>query len=99
MAPAICLSCLGGSIIITDSLDEGPGKVVTGGTVVDDVEAELDKDGNGPPTKVGLGPDMSMLSSLDIPGESDPLRVLRSITRGGRNRKIFFALEQQTKSS
>ena len=57
---------------------------------MDDVEAELDADSNGPLMKVGLRPDMSTLSSLDIPEAPDPLRVLRSITHGGKNRKKIW---------
>ena len=67
-----------------DSLDEGPSKVVAGGTVVDDVEAELDVDSTGPPTKVGLRPDMSTLSSLNIPGAPDSLQAGASVHHAQR---------------
>ena len=96
-APAICLSCSGGSIIITHSLDEGPGKVAAGGTVVDDAEAELVTDSSGPPTRIGLRPNMSMLCSLNIPGAPYPLWVFQSIMHGSRNRKnlVFRTANKQ----
>ena len=46
---------------------EGPGRVVAGGSVADDVEVELAVGGSVPSLAVGLRPEMSILGSLDVP--------------------------------